>query len=371
MGWPASIWGKIKPIYCAAQTSGMLILLLGLFIFSTPAEAREARKSAGACTTNVNVDARCTTAERRKLHAQFGLPSLEVMHRKASRKAEQGDIIIAIGKFKLAGGLALIFQRDRQGAPWVEIRELSERFQLRPRLPIRAKLPVMVWEDVVAKGKALDVEKYEDFCLGGGSFTIEVIDNAGAIRTRMYDVCGGYPGNAFFSYLAKIALSQIPDCKALFPADYEPAIRQLKTCFALQGQKEVAAELINHLDSSGDARFWRTNGRADASDVQTFFDKETSFSWPGIPLIQNGEDAAEFWTGGWLFPFEFTPEAYHAETNDRVRVEGYVVIEQKVDDGWSERRQGSFTSVFVRHADGKFRMRSFVHSTRSKRMSKK
>ena len=349
-----------RTIISAVQRFVLVALfLIGVNVAQAPSYAKTAKKKAGSCDYPNRVSS-CTEMDRKALHAVFGLPPLKAMYRQQKTAGATNDLIVGIAEFKLGGGLALIFQRDRQGNPWAEIYEKPPLNGAPQTMPLRARIPEAIWNEVVAKGRSLDTEYYDDrICVGGGAFTVEAMDSAGAIRARVGEVCGGDPGIELFSFLADTAVAQIPHCAALQPDTFNSGLNKLKDCFALNGEKRAAADLYNLLEAS---QILRSIGRADPSEIQFLFDVAISLSWSGVPPVRGPEAASEFWGREWLFPVRLKYENIHAETNDRVRVEGYVTSEEQEGQGWRKGRTGSFTSVWIRGKDGNFRIRKFSYS---------
>ena len=353
------------------HVGGWILLLLTANLICTAVFARASanershQKQATSCSY-YDPSPNCTEVERNVRRKKFGLSNLEELRRRHERGSNKSELIVGTVAIKQRGGLALVFQRDADGMPSAEIRRMLGDSKSSQHEPLHAKIPEAIWSDILAKGKALNLVYATDEALVcGADFTIELVDGAGDVRAPVGDSCGNEPRGVYFDILANAAIAQLPYCAALV-TDSDWAADKLNECFALRGDKMLAAKLYNALHTLDKIPFWEANGRADSSDVRPLFSDEIEFSWPGIPLINDSETAAEFWTGSWLFPFEFQYDAIDADTVGKMRIDGHVVLEQHDDEGSKKERAGTFSSIWLKDPDGTFRMRRFSYSHKTR-----
>lgn len=353
-------------------TSLAILAALALQFAPFQADARHDQQKKSHCSY-YDPQPKCTEVERNARRNQFGLPTLDRIRQQHTRGRTRSELIVGTVKIKRGGGLALVFQRDRSGTPSVEIHRMLANTKSRNRLPISAKISETTWDAIVVKTAALElVYATDDVMVCGANFTIEFMDKAGNIRAPVGDSCGNEPRGVYFEVLAEAAIAELPHCAALVSSRTDGAMQKLEECFVLQGEKMVAAELHNVLNMSDERAFWETNGREDPAVIQTLFDNKIQFSWPGIPLIDNAEAAAQFWTGSWLWHYKFRPEVFHAESSERVRVTGHVMLDLPEDDGgWRHDKAGTFASIWQKGGDGKFQMLRFEYSAMPTRSATK
>lgn len=346
----------------AAYSLAAIITVLALHASPQRANAQSDPPKIASCS-HYDQHPKCTEDERDARRKRFGLQTLDTIHRRHGRSSAKSELVVGTALIKRSGGLALVFQRDLEGKPAVEIHRILRNGQSRDRQPLRAKIPEEAWDAIIANGDALQlVYAADEVLVCGASFTIELVDGAGNVRAPVGDGCGNEPRSVYFDFLAETAIAQLPHCAALVPSRSDRNLDRLEQCFVLQGDKMVAAELHNILDSPDGWPFWESNGRADASEIQPLLDRNIEFSWPGIVLIDDAETAAQFWSGGWLFQYKFRHDVVYAESSDRVRVGGHVMRELPEDDGWTRKQAGTFISIWQRGDDGKFRMLHFEYS---------
>jgi hypothetical protein len=330
------------------------MLALAMLVLTVAAPSAHALSADGdaddrRCRDEYNRHADCSRNERRKEHAAFGLPSIETMHRQQRRP---GDVVVAIASLKLAGSLALIFRRGRDGAPMAEVHRAPPWGA--PYPPMRVRLADAAWQTVVTQARALDMNLYEDdrICTGGAGFSVQTIDDQGQFRSRMGDVCSEHLGNALFAAWGNVVIAELPQCAALVPDGYDGGWvgKKLLSCFLLAGDRTAAGEVFNLMEAQD---FW-PSWSSDADEVGALFAPDVTISWPGLPPFGDPDDAAAFLTGGWLAPFRFETTAYVGETADRVRVEGE--INAKENHGKRPKVFGRFQSVWTRDKAGGFKM---------------
>ena len=344
--------------HAARMASIVMISIVGIPA-SASFEAQSVSAKAGRCSI-YDPRPKCTETYRNANRRLFGLPTLEKIRRDKKHSDSKSELIVATVSLKSTGGVALVLQRDRERTPTVEIRQMlrSDR-RLVPK-PISVKIPESTWNMIVAKGKMLSpVYATDKMWVCGAIFTVELVDGYGNISAPVGDSCGNEPRGIFFEVLAEAALAQLPHCAALYPEGYKPTLDRLTACFVLGGEKMAAAELFNELERD---LFWQSFGKADPSEIRPLFEEDVIFSWPGIPLIQDADTAAEFWAGGWFFSVDLQYDSFHATTPNSVWVSGDVIVEPLKGAGDVEGRIGMFTAQWLRGADGKFRMHRFEHS---------
>ena len=354
--------------FSVLAASTLMMLVVGIC-----AEAPVAAESAMA-TKCAYYDPRphCSEKEREARRKIFGLPTLEKIQRRTMRGGEASELIVATVMVKQRGGLALVLQRDRGGTPIVEIHSMPVSSRPADYQPIKAVIPEAIWALALSKGNALDlVYDTDEVLVCGANFSVEIMDKVGNVRAPDGDSCGGEPRGVYFDFLAEAALQQLPHCAALMPSISDWVPEKLVACFDLRGDKMIAAELYNRLQLLEDRSFWETNdGWTDPSEILPLLDEEISFLWPGTPMMDDAEMVANFWTGGWLATVQFKTGPIYAGTDGSARVEGRVVFESGTSEGVERQASGTFTSTWLKGADGKFRMRRFDYLVPSVRAAK-
>lgn len=178
---------------------------------------------------------KCTEDSRNAKRRQFGLPTLEKIRQQKKHHGSTSEQIVATLSLKAKGGVALVMQRDRKGAPTIEIRQMLSRGGLLRPKPIRVKIREDTWNIILAKGKALNlVYATDEVLICGAAFTVELVDEMGNIRAPVGDSCGNEPRGLFFKALAEAALAQLPLCDSLYPDEDNATLDRLITCFALK-----------------------------------------------------------------------------------------------------------------------------------------
>ncbi|RDV02550.1 hypothetical protein DXH95_11320 [Sphingorhabdus pulchriflava] len=356
--------------FSVLAASTLMMLVVGICA-EAPAAAAGSTSKASKCAY-YDPRPRCTEKEREARRKIFGLPSLEKIQRRTMSGGEASELIVATVMVKQREGLALVLQRDRGGTPIVEIHSMPVSSRPADYQPIRAIIPEAIWALALAKGNALDlVYDTDEVLVCGANFSVEIVDKEGNVRAPDGDSCGGEPRGVYFDFLAEAALQQLPHCAALMPSISDWVLEKLAACFDLRGDKKIAAELYNRLQSLEDRSFWETNdGWTDPSEILPLLDEEISFSWLGIPLMDDAEMVANFWTGGWLAPVKFKTGPIFAGADGSARVEGRVVFETSTSEGVERQASGTFTSTWRRGADGKFRMRRFDYLAPSVRAAR-
>jgi hypothetical protein len=352
-------WG----LSCQFAALVCVSVVLSILIGSLPIEARE-RHSKDANCSSYDPNPKCTVRGRDALRNSFGLPSLQ----RIRQNNTNSEVIVGIEELKRGDSLALVFQRDRDGTPSVEVRRRTWRGKWSGYQPLKAQIPEKSWNAILAKGKALDlVFAREEIYVCGASFTIELVDRKGNVRVPVGDACGREPRSVYFEALAEAAVAQLPQCNALEPSDGENAdsdaspTEKLLPCFLLHGDQTVAAEFYRSIaELRHDSGIWNQLRLNDKSEVRPFIANNPELSWPALQKIDNPDAVAEFLAGNWLFPFEFKYQAIIAETRDRVRMKGCVTVKDEEYLPLLDTVGGTFSSIWERGADGIFRLRSFV-----------
>jgi hypothetical protein len=213
-------------------------ILLLCFFSNAEAYAQNASASVSECGA-YDPNPKCTEETRSRLHKSFGLPALEEMQKKTSSRRTNNPLIIAIIEMKNGAGLALVFRNDRKGVPSVKIYRQRSKQDGRRYPPLRAAIPKEAWDRVITKGNALDdVFAREEVYLCGASFTIEIVDTAGKLRSPVGDSCGHEPRSVYFNILARTAIEQMPHCAALQPEAGEDDVYKLLACFQTRNNKK-------------------------------------------------------------------------------------------------------------------------------------
>jgi hypothetical protein len=345
-----------KPVF--AQ---LCILALPLLALPGAVQAGTSEKGSPEqrCRNEFNRYPDCTRRERQRINALFGLPPLETLYRKQPKGS---DLIIASATFKLGGGLAMVFQKDRSGKPSAEIRR-TPIAGLRPK-SLRVSLSEDAWRAITAKSRVIDTNRYEDdsICTGGASFNLQTIDHLGTYRARLGDVCGEHPGNWFFDQLAELALSELPLCASLAPEGYGEAWAgsKLYDCFLLGGEMDLAVAAYNFLEGTS---FWST-WNSDEDGTRMRLAEAVAFTWPGSPLPESGKDLARILTEQRFDAFRLEATAYAGEAVGRVRVSGKIRIRSTDEGGREYQPYGTFRSVWVKQANGGFKLSSFAADAR-------
>lgn len=301
--------------------------------------------------------AHCTKAMRRDMHRRFNLPPIEIMARRQPREVARSPVIVAIGTLKTKADIAMIMRRSREGIPMIEVHREPVRGILGRPQPLKATLSDAVWASFLTEAQALDTGYWTDrLCVGGGAFTVEVVDSNGRISSRTNDACGGDPGIVLFSQMADIAVNHLPHCRALLPDHEDVALERLLACFSLKGDLAASTELYNLL---GAHEFWNRNGR-DPDDLATLIDDDAHFAWPGLPPMATPDAMAEFMTSAAFFPFEFDNIIYQGIAPDRVVISACLTVSHDRDMAAFDVLDGAVLSIWERAPGGPFRMTSFA-----------
>lgn len=207
---------------------------LAILLCSFPALASAATRSDSACFDPAyeNVHPECTVEERRMMHARFGLPPFERLRQE--RRAD-GDIIVGYDWYKDGGGTALIFLRDQNGQPWVEarLRVRPHNSTRRKVIVRRAKIDQAIWAAIVQKGHSLDFASASDrICTAGAVFMIEMIDDAGGVRTIRHDPCYIDEAIRYFNELSDVAIAALPACTQSRSNEEERSEELLHRCLS-------------------------------------------------------------------------------------------------------------------------------------------
>jgi hypothetical protein len=221
----------------AARVLSLLIISIGGITSGGSTEVPSVIAKAGRCSS-YDPRPKFTENTRNAKRKQFGLPTLEKIRQLKKHRGSRSELIVATVSLKANGGIALVLQRDREGTPTVEIRQMlrSERL-VRPK-PIKVKIPEATWSIIVARGEALNlVYATDEAIVCGATFTVELVDEKGDIRAPVGDSCGNEPRGLFFLVLAEAALAQLAPCASLYPDGYSATLERLTACFALSGNQ--------------------------------------------------------------------------------------------------------------------------------------
>jgi hypothetical protein len=215
-----------------AQFKACIALIIACLTSDARASDIEGSAKVAQCGA-YNPDPECTQKTRTRLHKSFGLAPIERMQR-------NGELIVGIMQLKRGAGLALVFTRDRKGKPSVEIYRQRTKDQPSQYPPLRTHITQEAWEAAIAKGRALgDVFAREDVYTCGATFTIEIIEETGTLRTPVGDSCGNEPRGVYFEILAKSAIEQLPHCAAIETEWRDAAAQKLLACFELRGDQKA------------------------------------------------------------------------------------------------------------------------------------
>lgn len=157
------------------------------------------------------------------------LPPLEQMHR---RYHSTSDIIVGHSEIKNGSGTALLVRLDSHKRPLIEVRLRPHRSQRSGIVTVRARLGKDAWNDLVAKARSLDFGdySYEKICTAGGSWTVEVVDSEGYVRSIFHVPCYDNGALRYFNDLASTALAVLPRCASLKAEEFESPEEVLHRC---------------------------------------------------------------------------------------------------------------------------------------------
>lgn len=231
--------GSLKAL---ARTSVFLILIL---LFSLPHRAA-ANPGAGSQRTpyeqvNYKVNPQCKEEERWRRHMRLNLSPLEQMHR---RYHSTGDIILGRSEIKDGSGTALLVRLDSHKRPLIEVRLRPRRFRGSGIVTVRARIEQDIWNDLVAKARSLDFKDYfyEKICTAGGSWTVEVMDGEGHVRSIFHVPCYDNGAMRHFNELASTALSVFPKCGSLKAEEFESPEEVLHRCLLPPRKRQRSTE---------------------------------------------------------------------------------------------------------------------------------
>ena len=322
-----------------------LVLLMAALPIST-----EAKKSGdNPCAyTFVGWDL-CKKSERKRQREAFGLPPVEVyrsLGTEAVRVFEDNANNWPV--------VAIIFYEDRNLVPRVEVRRPLGPDGTNWYPPLIARIESADWSALKLNRRLLETPYTDDsICTDGYTRVVEAIDASQTIVTRVEHNCGENPVNEYFDSVARLALDQFAHCKTLqFQSNMSPS-RILSYCLRLDGNKQAAAELYNLIEESGLFCCLKPDS---GHSIEQFFDDNYRLTYPGFLAAHTRISAANIW-------MELDPgiiRYYIGETKDRVRVEGTVELSVDEDDRTTKTTSAPFTSLWVRGADGQFRMRSYT-----------
>lgn len=195
----------------------------------------------------------CTDAERNALRKRFGLPRMTTIRKRTMRNGSER--IIGIMTLKRGKGLALIFERNRDGGAEVTAHlELSWKSRSRTQ-PLRAKISEAEWRSIADRGRALnDVHAWDHVYVCGAQFSIEFVDAKGIVRAPVGDGCNNEPRGLYFDVLAAATIKQLPHCAALQPNTYDDDSMKLIACLKLKSHSPAAIRRYNREQRAEDER---------------------------------------------------------------------------------------------------------------------
>lgn len=290
----------------------------------------------------------CKKSERKKQREAFGLPPIEVYRNLGTE---------AVRVFENSANnwpvVAIILYEDRHLVPRVEVRRPLGPDGTNWYPPLTARIESADWSTVKLKRRQMESPYADDaLCTDGFTRTVEAIDARQTIVTRVEHNCGENPVNAYFDSVAQLALDQFAHCKTLqYRSNMAPS-GILADCLRLDGHKHAAAELHNLIEESGLFCCLKPDsGRT----IEQFFEDNFRLTYAGFPAAHTRISAAK----AWMELDAGIIRYYIGETKDRVRVEGTVDLSVDEDDRTTKVKSAPFTSLWVRGADGQFRMRSY------------
>jgi len=172
---------------------------------------------------------------------RLNLPPLEQMHR---RYHSAGDIILGHSEIKNGSGTILLARLDSRKRPLIEVR-LRPRTSQRPGIvTVRARIGQDVWNDLVAKSRSLDFRdySYEKICTAGGSWTVDVMDSEGNVRSIFHVPCYENGALRYFNELASTARAVLPKCASLKAEEFESPEEVLHRCLLPPRRRERLTE---------------------------------------------------------------------------------------------------------------------------------
>lgn len=237
--YPSSYIAFVGSLKSLAGASAFLAIIL---LFFSSHRAAASPDPASECTryeqTNYNVNPQCTDEEYLARRARLNLPRIEQMH---MQYHSTGDIILGFSEIKNGSGTALLVRLDSHERPLIEVRLRPRRSQRSGIVTVRARIGQDTWNNLVAKAHSLDFTdySYEKICTAGGSWTVEVMDSEGFVRSIFHVPCYDNGALRYFTELANAALAVLPECASLHAEEFESAEDVLHRCLLPPRKQKV------------------------------------------------------------------------------------------------------------------------------------
>jgi hypothetical protein len=251
---------------------------------------------------------------------------------------------------------ALSFYRRPGAAPRVEFRIPRRNGRVRR---VSAEVPPEIWAQVLARSVGFErilaspQAAAGSVCMHPSFYNVEAADppaagRPGAVLARHDSICAVSRAPEYAFYLAGLAITQIPRCRAL-DNDNAVSFSLLATCAALDSV--AAAEVHNAIDVLFE---W---GNGDEAGVRDLFAAGASLDWSGEHASGDGAAAR------WLREMRTRNAALAWERiepagNDRARVSGYLLYSVSGDaPDYRDRDYRARVALdLARGADGRFRV---------------
>lgn len=292
---------------------------------------------------------RCRLLRVEKQQSLYDLPPIEALQREG---VEVRRAFYVMGAHPANVG-ALTFSRRPGEAARVECRSPRRNGRIRR---VGAEVPPEIWAQVLARSDGFErivgAPDPDAICMHPSFYNVEAADpptagRPGAVRVRHDSICAvtRAPETAF--YLADLAVTLIPRCRAL---DHENAIAfsLLATCAGLDSV--FAAEVHNAIDVLFE---W---GNDDEQGVRDLFAEHASLDWGGETV--SGRDAV---VARWLRDIRARGAALAWDRIERVdedhgRVAGHIVysVAGAGPDSRDVYYRARVTLELARGADGGF-----------------
>ena len=252
---------------------------------------------------------RCAAEAQERVRTLFGVQPIEA-HRDAGDQIYRAFYVDGYGR----DVVAISFLRRPGHDPELLVHLPRWEGQARPE-PLRAMVPQNVWDDVARRSAHFDRELVSRFpraesestlteddevitlCLHSWVYTIESVEDSNApspqpvIRRRTEDACNGGLTGAFARELDRAAVSLLPPCARLDPAQHRNAATLLAACGWLGGDRMAAAEVRNRAHELR----WVENVH-DVSLLARLFHSDSVIDWNGERIAGfGGTERARFW----------------------------------------------------------------------------
>jgi hypothetical protein len=283
-----------------AVLTACVFLILGFAPESKPRPAADSQTE--NCSDDRGID-RCQPEQQRRVRELFGVEPIEA-HRDAGDQVRRAFYVDGYGR----DVVAITFIRPKGGDPslWVHF---PDRNPGRPPEPLRAAVPLGVWNEVVERSSHFDRtlarspavkpasrgDQVITMCLHSWVYTIEASDPADAggrpatVRRKTEDACDNGLGKAYADGLQKAAVSLLPHCDRLDPSQHRNEATLLSDCRLLRGDRLAAAEVMNRMHS-----LRSVDGPKDGVLINGLFDSDAQIIWAGEKFATFG-GAADHW----------------------------------------------------------------------------